>query len=170
MSYSHPPQPSSDVPFDMREYQRRQDAEHLNLLAIFHYVLGGILALAAPVPLVYVAMGIFILQSPSGFAGNSHSFAGPGDPPHFVGGFFAVFGLFALAMLALVAGVTIQAGRCIASRRGFNFITVVSCINCLHVPLGTALGVFTLLVLNRPSVKAQFGLPYAGVASDGAGR
>ena len=33
---------------------------------------------------------------------------------------------------------------------------VVACILCLNVPIGTALGVFTILVLVRPTVKDLF--------------
>jgi hypothetical protein len=34
---------------------------------------------------------------------------------------------------------------------------VTACLSCMNVPIGTALGVFAILVLNRPSVKALFG-------------
>jgi len=33
---------------------------------------------------------------------------------------------------------------------------IVAGITCLSVPIGTVLGVFTLLVLSRPSVKQMF--------------
>jgi hypothetical protein len=32
----------------------------------------------------------------------------------------------------------------------------MACVACLSVPLGTVLGVFTIIVLMRPSVKALF--------------
>ena len=33
---------------------------------------------------------------------------------------------------------------------------IVAGITCLSVPIGTVLGVFTLMVLSRPSVKQMF--------------
>jgi hypothetical protein len=159
MSYPNNPYPPVASGFDVNEYQRRQDAEHLNLLSIFHYVMGGILALYSLFPLIYVAMGAFMFAVPG-------ASAGPGAPPQPIGAIFMVLGLMGTAIIATIAGLTIQAGRCIAARRGHTFIMVTSCLNCLQMPLGTALGVFTLLVLGRPSVKASFGLPVSGASTD----
>jgi hypothetical protein len=39
---------------------------------------------------------------------------------------------------------------------------VIAAISCLLVPLGTVLGIFTILVLVRPSVKERFGVAPAG--------
>ena len=36
------------------------------------------------------------------------------------------------------------------------FCTVVSGIACMFMPFGTVLGVFALIVLNRPSVRKRF--------------
>lgn len=38
-------------------------------------------------------------------------------------------------------------------KTGYTFLTVVSAINCVNMPLGMALGVFTLIVINRDEVK-----------------
>jgi hypothetical protein len=44
----------------------------------------------------------------------------------------------------------------IRDRRHWVGIVVVSAINCLNIPLGIALGIFTLIVVNRPAVREQF--------------
>ena len=36
-------------------------------------------------------------------------------------------------------------------------ISIISALNCINMPLGTVLGVFTFLVRFRPSVTAEFG-------------
>ena len=54
------------------------------------------------------------------------------------------------------AALVLMAGRCIAGRKSYTFCFVVACVECLWAPFGTCLGVFTLVVLNRPSVKALF--------------
>jgi Na+-driven multidrug efflux pump len=52
--------------------------------------------------------------------------------------------------------LTIVSGRNIGQRRARTFSLVVAGINCLWVPLGTALGVCTLIVLMRESVNKLY--------------
>lgn len=49
------------------------------------------------------------------------------------------------------------AGYLLARRRGYFFCLVMAGIACTFSPFGTVLGVFTLLVLLRSSVKQLFG-------------
>ena len=48
------------------------------------------------------------------------------------------------------------AGRSLALRNRYSFALVIACIECLFVPFGTILGVFTIVALSRESVKALF--------------
>ena len=48
-------------------------------------------------------------------------------------------------------------GRGLAQRKRYMFCLVVACVECLFMPFGTVLGVFTIIVLSRDSVKALFG-------------
>jgi hypothetical protein len=50
----------------------------------------------------------------------------------------------------------IYVGRCLRDRRHFIFVLVIAGLECAFVPWGTALGVFTFVVLTRPTVKALF--------------
>ena len=63
-----------------------------------------------------------------------------------------------LAGLTL-AVLTVAAGRRLAKYRSHTYCLVVAALLCLFMPLGTALGVFTLIVLMRPSVKQLFSAP-----------
>jgi len=58
--------------------------------------------------------------------------------------------LWGLAALALVSAAMLK------RRRRRIFCMVVAAMLCLFHPFGTVLGVFTLLVLARPSVKDAF--------------
>jgi hypothetical protein len=63
-----------------------QDMKHLRLLAIFHYVVAGLVALFSFPPLLYTTIGtIFIFAA-------RHGTAKPGEelPPEFLGWIFAV--------------------------------------------------------------------------------
>jgi len=48
------------------------------------------------------------------------------------------------------------AGRSLSRRKHYWFAFVVGCIECIFVPFGTILGVFTIIVLSRESVKTLF--------------
>jgi hypothetical protein len=127
------------------------DEEHLRLLSIFHYVSGGLTAFFACIPLVHVALGLAFVLAP----GSASSKPQDGPPAWFglvfivLGGFFVLAG-WTLAILKIIAG------RCLARRRRRTFCVVVACLCCLFPPLGTVLGVFTLVILSRPAVKALF--------------
>ncbi|MDJ0671770.1 MAG: hypothetical protein DWQ53_23750 [Microcystis flos-aquae DF17] len=56
---------------------------------------------------------------------------------------------------------TIVSGRFLKRRQRYWFSFVMACILCLFTPLGTILGVFTIIVLSRQSVKELYGLPNA---------
>jgi hypothetical protein len=57
-----------------------------------------------------------------------------------------------LSLAALLA----VAGRRLKQRRSHTFCLVVAGLTCMNMPLGTVLGVFTLVVLTRPGVREAF--------------
>ncbi|MDA0267936.1 MAG: hypothetical protein O2890_08330 [Cyanobacteria bacterium] len=128
------------------------EQEHLRLLSIFHYVWGGVTLATALLALPHIGMGLWALQSPELFE------SGDGDMPAEVFGWmFLGFGLFFLALGLLYGLVVIGSGRCLAKRKGYWFSFVVACVECLMVPIGTVLGVFTLITLSKDTVKALYG-------------
>ena len=127
------------------------DEQHLRLLSIFHYVAGGLTALFACFPLIHVALGLAMIFAPQSLSNRpSH------QPPAFFGWFFTCFGggMFVVGM-SMAVGIVI-AGRFIAQRRRYWFIFAAACVQCAFFPFGTVLGVFTVIVLSRPAVKALF--------------
>ena len=135
-----------------------QDLEHLRLLSIFHYILGGIMACFACIPLIHVAMGLFIVFSPSFFQGHAQNLSA-GSPPTFLGWFFVILGGIFVLLGWAIAVLTILAGRNLARHQRHTFCFVVACLLCMAMPFGTVLGVFTILVLNRNTVKTLFANP-----------
>lgn len=136
---------------------QQTDAEHLKLLSIFHYVLGGLTGVFAFIPLIYVVLGIMVLGGniPMGPGGAPGGPGGP-DPTVVMGGMFIFMGVVGTVLIGAFATIQLLAARWIAQRRRWTFCFVVACIECMNAPLGTALGVFTIIVLNRPSVRAVF--------------
>jgi hypothetical protein len=132
-----------------------QDQDQLRLLSILSYAYAGIGVLSAPIPAVFVAIGALLIANPSAFGGGKNA------PPAFVGYLFALLGAFAVVMALALAACSFLVGRFLAQRKHRVFCMIVAGANCMHVPMGTALGVFTLIVLSRPSVKAMFVQPPA---------
>jgi hypothetical protein len=129
-----------------------QDEEHLQLLAIFHYVVAGLAALFSFFPLLYTTVGaIFVFAA-------RHGTVKPGEdlPPEFLGWIFAALGSLLFLIGIAMAICILIAGRSLALRKRYSFALVMACIECLFVPFGTILGVFTIVVLSRESVRGLF--------------
>jgi hypothetical protein len=123
--------------------------EHLRLLSIFHYVVGGYLALISLLPLLHVGLGVVMLVE-----GAGSSSAGASTVP--VGLLFTVVGGLVILFGETFAVCTLLAGYYISKRQAWTFCLVVAGFNCLHMPMGTILGIFSLIVLLKPEVKALF--------------
>ena len=122
------------------------------MLAIFHYVVAGLAALFSFFPLLYTTVGaIFIFAA-------RHGTPKPGEepPPEFIGWILAIVGSLLFLLGIAIAICILIAGRSLAKRTRYWFALVVACIECLFIPFGTILGVFTIVVLSRESVKALF--------------
>jgi len=129
-----------------------RDTEQLNLLAIFHYVVAGLAALFSFFPLLYTTIGaIFIFAARHGTAKRGEDL-----PPEFLGWIFAVLGSVLFLIGLSMAICILIAGRSLALRKRYSFAFVMACIECLFIPFGTILGVFTIVVLSRESVRGLF--------------
>jgi hypothetical protein len=127
------------------------DQDHLRLLGIFHYIVGGLAALFSLFPLIHVAIGWFLTHAPPPSHGE--------PPPAFIGWLFMAFGGAFFLIGETLAACIIAAGRCLQHRKHYGFVFGIACVECLFMPFGTVLGVFTIIVLSRPSVKQLFGQP-----------
>lgn len=135
-----------------QDYQQMQDDEHLRLLSIFHYIFGGLCFLGTLFGLFYIGMGTLF----SGILKEAGT-KGPGSPPvPEFGMIFAVIGTVVMVISATLGTGHILSARWIKQRRHRTFSMVVAGISCLSFPFGTAVGVFTLIVLARPSVARLF--------------
>ncbi|MBI4559579.1 MAG: hypothetical protein HY706_18485 [Candidatus Hydrogenedentes bacterium] len=136
---------------------RTDDESHLRLLAIFYWVLGGLKAIFACLPLVWIAFGMFMF-----LGSNTFTPSGPNAPPPELITLFGVIvltiGVFSFLFSLSLALAMLYAARCLYYHRKWTYCLVVAAIGCISIPFGTVLGVFTIIVLNRPSVKELFAL------------
>ena len=136
------------------EAQAAQDAQQLKLLSIFHYIVAGMMALFGSFPLFHLLMGVAMVAGKFGPPKAS-------DPSEaLVGWFFIIFAGVWIALVWTLAVCTVIAGRSLAKRQRHVFCVVVAGLMAATcMPFGTVLGVFTIIVLMRPSVKEAFGVP-----------
>lgn len=134
-----------------------RDDEHLKLLSVFYYVFAALSLLGILFGLFYAGMGVFMLcADPSQF--QDPGMQRPADPEglRFVGVVFLAVGLGILLACVTWSVLNILAANALRAKRRLMLCQITAGLNCLSVPFGTALGVFTFIVLSRPSVAAAF--------------
>lgn len=128
------------------------DTQHLKLLSIFHYLVGGIILFFFLAALIYATytINLFYLIDYSPIESSRQSF-----PPDYLKYYFAL-SIAIIIFQGAVAIATILSGRFLKLHKRYWFSFVTACFLCLYTPFGTILGVFTLIVLCRQSVKELY--------------
>lgn len=121
-----------------------QDEQHLKLLSIFHYVIGVLKALFACIFFIHLFIGLAMLTGAID------------DVPAFVGLMLVIMAAVFITFGWTLAACLFVAGNSLAKRKHYTFCLVIAAISCIFMPFGTILGVFTIIVLMRPSVKELF--------------
>lgn len=125
-----------------------RDASDLDTLSILFFVWAGLhlLSTLVVVGILAVALG----NIPSG---------GEAYPATVV---LIVILVFATLLSAALLTLEVITARSLRQRRRHTLCIVMAAVVCLSFPLGTALGIYALIVLLRPSVKSLFAAPPAG--------
>lgn len=127
------------------------DQQHLRLLPIFHYVVGGMLYLFGFFPIIHMILGVLMV---TGVLSGENE--GDEAALKVMGCIFLLLPLLFMLCAWTLATLIIITGKKMTMRVSYTFCLVIAGIECLFMPLGTILGVFTIIVLSRPSVKSQF--------------
>lgn len=135
------------------EVRMDEDREHLRLLAIGYYVLGALSILSILVPLCLAIIGAAAAVAlAEGAEAVGEIFEGG------AGVIIATVVLLAVGFHLIAGLLLLLTGSYLANRQHRTFCIVVALLACLWVPVGTILGVFTIVVLQRPSVMRLFGV------------
>ena len=142
------------------QFEEQKASDHLNLLGVFHFVLGGLGIAGA----VFSAFGFFMMDKLMDHPEFKDSFQGAiaqeaqrsGQPigPEKIeatlnlmdGMMKTVVGIYCV-VFAIGSLLTIYSGVQLRRRRGRLFSQIVAGFLCLAIPLGTILGIFTFVVL-----------------------
>ncbi len=124
--------------------------EHLRLLSIFYYIMGGITCFYGLFPILHLIMGIAMIKLAPTTESVSES------SPEIVG-WFMVSIASVLIILGLTLGILqLLTATFLKKKKKRVFCFVVSIISCFMIPFGTILGIFSINVLKRESVKKIF--------------
>lgn len=126
--------------------QRLVDQEHLRLLAIFHYVVAGLAFVGIGFLVMHFMMMRMFFDNPEMWKNT------PNPPPQQFFAMFRWFYLFGGVCLILAAIGNLLSGLYIRAKKHRMFSLVIAALNCIQIPFGTLLGVFTIVVLVRESV------------------
>lgn len=129
----------------------QEDKEHLHLLAVGHTVMGCVIGLSALLPLFM--FGLPVLMNLAVMGASTH----PERLLHVISSvILSLFGVAGFAALSTWAVVCWLVARALDTRRHRSLVMVGGILQLMHAPFGTMLGIFTLVVLERPAVIAAF--------------
>lgn len=136
---------------DNDERQQIIDAEHLRLLRIGYFALGGVAVFTSLFGLLYVFMGVMMGTVMQGVPQQPD-----GPPPEAAVWFMVGFGLLFLLASGAWALLSFLTARGLRRRRWRGLCFVTAALSCLYIPFGTLIGAFTFVVLGRSSVRALY--------------
>lgn len=153
----------------MEEHPNAEDQEHLSALSIGHFILAGVALLGGvPTLLVGVSGSKLVDEFGSDFSMALGNIPGQPGTDAFGGGSDAMLQdlntliisvVVSMVLLALVSAIHLAVvGMQIRNRKWWTFCYLTGWGECLMFPFGTVLGIFTIIVLSRPSVKGLFGI------------
>ncbi len=147
-----PPGPSTLPPDMTTQNQQRRDREHIKLLAIFHFVFAGLAFVGIAFLFVHYFMMHTIFSNPEMWKAQPQAM-----PPKAFLDAFIWFYIFMGVLLLTGLVLNVLSGFFLLQKRNRVFSLIIGGLNCLQIPFGTALGVFTILVLTRDSVRQLYG-------------
>ena len=131
-----------------------KDLEHLKLLGIFHYIWGALSLLGGIVIGGYfLVIGIILMNNPPTSTSSEDS-----GTASMVGGILIGVGVVLFLIVVVYGILTLMAGGKYRKHQGgycFCFILAIVTLVIGGIP-GIVLGIFSLIVLSRDSVKALF--------------
>jgi hypothetical protein len=130
------------------------DEEHLRLLSLFHFIKGGITAAFSLLGLLYFLFLGFLMKMGNRFNMPSYSYTEE-FPVEFMSYIFMIGGV--IVLLILLSGILQLVSGYYLKRKEYHlFSFIIGIIEILEIPYGTILGLMTLIVLSRDSIKRKY--------------
>ena len=129
-----------------------QDLKHLRMLSLGFYAYGVVMALSSLIPAAFMFIGIAVVM---GIFPGTHD--QPPPKPELGWIFVVCCPIFTLLGTAITVG-NILTARFLKRKKHYDFCFLVAVLDCMLFPLGLVMGVLTILVLLRGSVKQLFNI------------
>jgi hypothetical protein len=137
---------------DLKLRQQIIDEEHLRLLSLFHYIAGGITLFVSFI-LLFQFLLLFVFWEGLMQQYGEYRYTNSNElDATFLTIFFYLW-LVILLFVVTFGILEILSGRFIKLRKRRTFSFIIAIINLLSIPYGTLLGIMTIIVLSRNSVK-----------------
>lgn len=134
-------------PFPPLTDQQKKDSEHIDLLSVFHFVFAGFALLGLGFLYLHYFFMHEIFMNPEFWQKKNLT-----PPPELFLKFFSVFYVVMGAFIIIGGILNLISGIFMRQRKNRLFSLIVAGLNCMQIPFGTILGIFTLIVLTRHSV------------------
>jgi len=150
---NRPAQPPLSLPQEILiQNQQRRDREHLKLLSIFHFVVAGLALISIGFVFVHYFFMHTLFSNPEMWKNQGNAVP---PPKAFLDAFIWMYLFFgAVAVLAFL--LNLLSAIFLLQKRNRIFSMVIGGLDCLQIPFGTVLGVFTIMVLSRESVRELY--------------
>jgi hypothetical protein len=120
--------------------------ERLRILAVLHTIYGVLILLAG-------LIGASVMMAMSGAIGGAFTAQWADDPPpEWLAGLFGAVGVGILVFVCGLGVLNILSGRWMERRMNRTGSIIIAAVDCLNMPLGIVLGVFTLVSLSDDRV------------------
>jgi hypothetical protein len=150
----------------LEEDTNADDREHLSALSIGHFILAGVSLFSGIPALAWGVAGATLVDEVGGdVAAAMGDISGQGVDA--LGAEAMLDDFQTLIVTTIVAGIVLAVVAAvhlavvavkIRQRQWWMFCYLTGWGECLMFPFGTILGIFTIIVLGRPSVKKLFGV------------
>ena len=127
----------------------------LRICSIFQYIIAWVLVFISCIPILYIIIGSIMVFA--GFApGQNEPKAGDALPFFIAGGFFLTLGGIMCMVGLIIAFCVFICARRLKTKRKYNYCLTITAIECLFFPVGTLIGVLTIILLSNHDVKESF--------------
>lgn len=137
-----------------------ENERYLDTLGIACYVNATLSFCCSFFPIFHVLIGLFMMILPAdAFPQNPQN---PQNPENelmmakFMGGFFFLIGASIILIGWAYSFALYYLGRLLRQRRKWMICNILAAVACIAMPLGTIIGVFVLVLINRTECKALF--------------
>lgn len=130
----------------------QDEIRYLDILAIFHLIVGAIAGLFSCFPLINLSIGLSMLSEIPKIIARDNLFSP-----------FTMFPILFVVLPAIIvvfgwmfAIAVILNAYYIKKRKWLTYCLVIGGIETIFMPFGTVLGVFTIILLTKPNIKELF--------------